>query len=147
MRADRCRLAGAEHGLSTVRLASCKGRLLFAACFFLVLGLPFLVGHAVDHLARTLLAQLKAFLAGCLLIPIGQAVAAKTRHVHQVDVLHLIAVTQMPNQTAECRCFQLGLEASVDFGHHRSSIQGRPRSYATDCREAPRSFPGSFPAY
>lgn len=141
MRADRYRLAGAERGLSTVRLASCKGRLLFGACFFLVLGLPFLVRHTVDHLARTLLAQLKAFLAGGLLIPIGQAVAAKTRHVHEVDVLHLMALAQMSDQAAERRCFQLGLEASVDLGHHRFSIAGRRRQQ-TNWPASPQPSPG-----
>jgi len=124
---------------SAVRLALGEGRLLLSTRFLLVLGLPLLVRHAVDHLARTVLAELETLLAGRLLIPIGQAVAAKAGHVHEVDVLHLMVLAQMADQAPEGRCFQLGLETFVDLGHHRFSIQRRPRRWQTDCRGAPRS--------
>lgn len=124
---------------SVVRLALGEGRLLLSARLLLVPGLPLLVRHAVDHLARTILAELETLLAGRLLIPIGKAIAAKAGHVHEVDVLHLMALAQMSDQAAERRCFQLGLETFVDLGHHRFSIQERPRRWQTDCQGAPQS--------
>jgi hypothetical protein len=125
-----------------VRLALGKGRLLFGARFRLVLGLPFLIGHAVDHLPRPILAELKTLLTRRLLVPISEAVAAKARHVHEIDVLHLMALAQMSDEAAECRCFQLGLEASVDLGHHRFSIAGRPRRRRMDCPASSPASPG-----
>src|SRR5262245_36007154 len=125
---------------SAVRLNLCEGCLLLGARFLLILGLPLLIGHAVNHLAGAILAELKPLFARRLLVPIGEAVAAKPGHVHEVDVLHLMALAQVSDQAAERRRFQLGLEASVDLGHHRFSWQGRPRSQPTDCSGAPQLF-------
>src|SRR5262249_2421180 len=59
--------------------------LLLLRCFLLVLGLPFVIGHAVDRLAALVLAQRHALGVGGVLHPVGQAVAAEAREIHQVD--------------------------------------------------------------
>ena len=86
-----------------------EGGLLFIASLVLVEGLPFLIGHAVDDLARFVLGQRNAVLLGRIAIPVGQAVAAEAGKVHQVDVLHVAAFAQMRDQTAEGGGLEFGL--------------------------------------
>ncbi len=74
--------------------------------FALVLRLPGLVGHAVDRLAAFVLGQRNALFIGRILEPVGQAIAAEPGQIHQVDVLDVGPVTQMPNQTPEYGSFQ-----------------------------------------
>src|SRR5262245_44835984 len=61
----------------------------------LVALLPFLVGHAVNELARFILAECDAALGSRLLIPVRQAVAAEAGEIHQIDVLDVSAGAQM----------------------------------------------------
>jgi hypothetical protein len=54
----------------------------------------------VDHFARLSLVELGAGIDD----PVRQAVPAEPRQPHQVDVLRVVAVPQVPDQTAEGRC-------------------------------------------
>src|SRR6266850_3849502 len=63
--------------------------------------LPGLIGHAVDGLAAFVLAHVGTLGVGFLLEPVGQAVAAEAREVHQVDVLDIGAGAQMPDKAPE----------------------------------------------
>ena len=67
----------------------------------LVLGLPGLVRHAVDCLAALVLAHGEATLVCGILEPIGQAVSAEARQIHQCDVLDVSPLTQMRDQAPE----------------------------------------------
>jgi hypothetical protein len=53
--------------------------------------LPGLVGHAVDGFAALVLAHRQALGIGLVLEPIGQAVAAEAREIHQIDILDIAA--------------------------------------------------------
>ena len=74
----------------------------------LVRGDPVGVGHAVDDLARRVLAEGDAALGGRLLVPAGEAVAAEAGEVHQVDVLHVGPGAQVVAQRAEGGGLELG---------------------------------------
>ena len=90
--------------------------LLLGRRLFLILGLPFLVGHAVDDLPRFRVGQPDALRLGFLAIPAAEAIPAKAGEVHQVDVLHVGSLAQMLNQAAECGGFQFGGGGGVGFG-------------------------------
>ena len=75
----------------------------------LVLGLPVFVTHAVDVFARVGARKLHAPGLGGILVPVGQAVPAKARQVHQVQVLHIGALAQMLHQPPEGGGFQFRL--------------------------------------
>src|SRR5262245_23069695 len=92
------------------------GLLLVAGRFLLVLGLPFVVRHAVDDLARLGIGDLDALLARFLAIPARQAVAAETGEIHQVDVLDVGALLQMRDQAAESGGFEFGAGLVVHGG-------------------------------
>src|SRR5262245_35722424 len=70
-------------------LAGAEGLELVGRSLLLVARLPFAVGHAVDDLARRVVADGEATLAGRGPVPFRQAVAAEAREVHQVDVLNV----------------------------------------------------------
>ncbi len=61
---------------------------------------PLRKGHAVDDFARLILAQIAVGFRD----PIGEAIAAKARYSHQIDVLDVGPVLQMRNQAAEGGC-------------------------------------------
>src|SRR5258708_35200047 len=58
-----------------LRLGSGEGRLLLGAGFLLVMLAPFVIGHAVDDLARLGVAQRDALLLGRGPVPFREAVA------------------------------------------------------------------------
>src|SRR5688572_20017252 len=58
-----------------------------------------------------------AALVGGLFQPIRQAVATEAGQVHEVDVLDILAVAQMPDEPAEGGGLQLGLGLLVDVLH------------------------------
>src|SRR5262245_18157185 len=70
--------------------------------------LPLLVSHAVDRLPRFVLAQGKASRRGRLLIPIGEAVPAKPRELHEVDVLNVGPLAKMADEPSEGFRLDLG---------------------------------------
>src|SRR5580693_7216714 len=74
---------------------------LLGAGVALISRLPGLVGHAVDGLAALVLAHGRAFGVGFLFKPVGQAVAAEARQIHQIDVLDVATGTQMFDQAPE----------------------------------------------
>jgi hypothetical protein len=82
------------HGSVLVLLRG-KGGLLLGARLFLVLFAPFVIGHAIDDLARLGVGQRDALLLGGGAIPFREAVAAEPGEVHQIDVLHIGAFAQM----------------------------------------------------
>src|SRR5580704_10761922 len=81
-------------------------RLLIGGRFLLMLGAPFVVGHAVDDLAALVLGHRQALGVGRVLHPVGQAVAAEAGQIHQVDVLHVGAAAKMLDQAAIHRGFE-----------------------------------------
>src|SRR4051794_27416308 len=106
--------AGARR--ASVLVALFQRGLLRGRSLFLVLHLPLLIRHAVDDLAALVLAQRETLGVGGFLHPVAEAIAAEARKVHQIDVLHVGARTQMLDQTAEHRGFELGLGLGVN-GH------------------------------
>src|SRR5258708_2231991 len=97
-----------------------EGGLLVRRRLLLVLLAPFVVGHAVDDLARLRVGQRHALFLGGGAVPFRQAVAAESGQVHQVDVLHVRALAQMLNESAEGRGFELSAGLVVDLVHGRS---------------------------
>ena len=87
--------------------------LLVLACLFLVFGLPFLIGHAVDDLPHLRISQPNPFRFRGLAIPAAQAIPAKTGEIHQVDVLYVGSFAKVRHETAECGGFQFGLRRGV----------------------------------
>jgi hypothetical protein len=85
----------------------------------LVLRLPCFIRHAIDRLTALVLGQGNAFFVGGILKPVRQAVAAKARKIHQVDILHIGAASQMLHKTAKHGCLQFRLSFVVD-AHDRS---------------------------
>src|SRR5262249_35803097 len=67
---------------------------------------PALVGHAIDRLAALVLCHGRALFVGRLLEPVREAVAAKAREVHQVDVLHIGALAQVRDKAPESGGFE-----------------------------------------
>ena len=80
--------------------------LLVLGGLLLVLGLPFLIRHAVDRLTALVLGHRHTAGVSGLLHPVRQAIAAEAGEIHQVDVLHVGARAQMLEKAPE-RC---GLE-------------------------------------
>src|SRR5579864_1597450 len=93
---------------SVLRLRGREGGLLLGRRLLLVLRAPFVVGHAIDDLARLRVGQRDALLLGRLAVPTRKAVAAEAGEVHQVDVLHIGALAQMCDERAERRGFEFG---------------------------------------
>ena len=65
--------------------------------FGLVAGLPFGGRQAMDHLARGGLVQRRAGIHD----PVRKAIAAEPRQPHQLDVLRVMPVAQVPDKPAE----------------------------------------------
>ncbi|MFM2100738.1 MAG: hypothetical protein RLZZ366_2277 [Pseudomonadota bacterium] len=63
-----------------------------------MISLPMRIGHAVDQLAASLLADPPG-----LCHPIAQAIAAKSREAHQINVLRIRPVLEVRDQPAEGR--------------------------------------------
>src|SRR3954452_24449604 len=82
--------------------------------FLLVLRLPLLIGHAVDLLTALVLSERNTLVVGGFLHPVAEAIAAQAREIHQVDVLHLGARTQMLDEAAEHRGVEFGLGFFVE---------------------------------
>src|ERR1700684_811743 len=85
------------HSLTSFLVLVSGGRLgLLLRCrLFLVFRLPFLIGHAVDDLARLGIGQLHALLFGRLAVPARQAITAETGQIHHVDMLHIGSFPQV----------------------------------------------------
>src|SRR5476649_40175 len=75
---------------------------------------PGLIGHPVDGLAALVLAHRRTLGIGFFLEPIGQAVAAEAREIHQIDVLDVAAGAQMFDQAPEHRRFKFRSGLLVD---------------------------------
>src|SRR5579883_53191 len=101
--------------------------LLLGRGFLAVLGLPLLVRHAVDDLARLGIGYFDALLARLLAIPARQAIAAETGQVHQVDVLHVRARPQMLDQAAEGGGLEFGLGLVVHGNAPSREIWAQPK--------------------
>src|SRR5262249_40667017 len=79
----------------SMRLLGGKGSFLLGAGFPLIFPAPFVVGHSVDDLARFRIGEREIAFVGRGPVPFRQAVAAEAGEVHQIDVLHVIALAQM----------------------------------------------------
>src|SRR5947207_724211 len=122
-----------------LRLRRGESGLLLGARFLLELLAPFVIGHAVDDLARFGIAERDALLLGRGAVPFRQAVAAEAGEVHQIDVLHIGAFAQMRDQRAERRRFELG--AGLVFPLPTSSCVlyvAPPAALGRDLLEGPR---------
>src|SRR5208337_4281138 len=84
----------------------CRG---FRARSGLMLRLPRLIGHAVNALACLVFGNLQAPFGRRLLIPVREAIAAKTRKVHQLDFLDIGVLANMRVEPAEGRSVKLHL--------------------------------------
>ena len=84
-------------GCAIAQQAGVHARQLLRSRVGLVAGFPFGGGQPVDHLARGRFAQRRAGLDD----PVGQTIAAEAREAHQIDVLRIVAVAQVPHQMAE----------------------------------------------
>src|SRR5471032_3078369 len=111
-----------------------EGLFLVARGLFVVLGVPFVVGHAVDDLAGLGIGDFDPLFAGFLAIPARQAVAAETGQIHQVDVLNVGALLQVRHQPAKGGGFELGAGLVVHgallgvlYGLRPARPQRRPR--------------------
>src|ERR1700730_5390194 len=81
---------------------------LLGARFLLVFRPPFVIGHAVDDLARFGICQRESAILGFGAIPFREAVAAKAGQVHQIDVLNVGPLAQMLDEAAEGCGFEFG---------------------------------------
>jgi hypothetical protein len=74
-----------------------------------VLVLPLAIRHAIDDLAGLVVGNVDVALFGGRHVPLGQAVAAEAREVHQVDVLLYVGVpAQVVAQPPEGGGLELG---------------------------------------
>ncbi len=79
------------------RHARLHGRELRFGCRGLPRGLPFRLRHPVDKRAGGCLVSIITRIS----YPVGEAVAAKPRQPHQLDILRIVAMAQMAHQPAE----------------------------------------------
>src|SRR5579863_9424671 len=112
-----------RQGSRSVPMRSRERRLLRGARLVLVLRLPFLVRHAVDDLAGLRVGQRHAALLRLGQIPFRQAVPAESGEVHQVDVLHVGALAQMRDETAEGRRLELDTGLVVHADLHLGALR------------------------
>ena len=84
--------------------------------FGLVFGFPLAEWHAVENLARFLFADLDPTLGGGFIIPIAEAIPAKARVVHHVDILNIGALAQVIAQAAKGGGFEFGAGGVVREG-------------------------------
>jgi hypothetical protein len=75
--------------------------LLIVGGLLLVLGLPFLIGHAIDQLATFVFGHGYRTRVGGVLHPVRQTVAAKTGEIHEIEVLDVGPLAQMLDQPPE----------------------------------------------
>ena len=92
---------------------------LLIARLGLVRGLPFVVRHAVNALARILIAQANAGVCSADMVPLGEAVPTESRKDHQLDVLHVGARLKVCDELAE------GVRLGLDLcrGLHRRFVR------------------------
>ncbi len=87
-----------------------KGLDLLVTGFFLVFLFPVGVRHAINHFQSAIVVQFSIELVAGRQHPFAQAVAAKARQVHDVDILCIGSVLQMGDQAAKSLCLD-----SVEF--------------------------------
>lgn len=92
--------------MSGAALALGELRLLLGRRRFLVLGLPVLIGHAVNDLPGLGIIQRNALPLCRFTVPARKAVAAESGKVHQIDILHIRPRAQMRDKSAESGCLQ-----------------------------------------
>lgn len=91
--------------------------LLLIAGFALIFRLPLLIGHAIDERSRLFPRYIASSRFCCIYIPIGKAIPAETRKIHQIDVLHLWPRSEVLDETAQNRRLELGLQFRIDSRH------------------------------
>src|SRR5699024_2467652 len=85
----------AAAGIRMLRLGGLELGFLFSSGGGLVLRFPVAIGHAVDMFAGAVIVDVHAAQAGFRAVPFGQAVAAETGQIHQVDILYISALLQV----------------------------------------------------
>src|SRR3954447_23023454 len=85
--------------MSVTGLLECG--LLVLGGLLLMLGLPFLIRHAIDRLTALVLGHRHAAGVSGLLHPVRQAIAAEGGENHPVDVLHVGARARMLQKAPE----------------------------------------------
>jgi hypothetical protein len=101
-------------------------------------------GHAVDHLARGRLVERGASGHD----PVGKAIAAKSGKAHKVDILRVMAMTQMADQmtkgSSSMRIIQfvqrIGIVCSafIFMSIRRGLFLGLPSAFAIGCTSSER---------
>ena len=79
--------------------------------------LPLGIGHAVDQLAGFVLGHCEAACLRRLAVPVGQAIPAESREIHEVDVLHIAAVPEVLDEAPEGSGLEFGAGRLVDLAH------------------------------
>ena len=118
-----------------------KFGLLLLRGLLLMLGLPFLVRHAVDELAALVSRERHAAGLGCFFHPIRKAVATEAGHIHKIDVLHIGPGAQMLDQPAESGGFELRLKLVVERHEGTPFAKLNPFSLASEHKRGSVSFP------
>ncbi len=81
----------------------------------LVITFPFIHGHAVNRLSGLVVVHIQSSVSGCSQVPFGQAVAAETGQVHQVNILNIAASLQVLEESAKRGRFDFFFRGFVNF--------------------------------
>ena len=103
----------ADH--SVQRFGCFKLILLLWRRFVLVITFPFIHGHTIDRLSGLVVVHIQSSVIGCSQVPFGQAVAAETGQVHQVNILNIAALLQVLDESAKRSRFDFFFCSLVHF--------------------------------
>src|SRR5690554_2244438 len=85
----------------------------------LVMGFPSAVRHAVNVFAHRFVLKLNLLFFGGFAVPATQAITAKSRQTHQVEILHVFPFLQVLDQAPKSSRFQslAGVRIKLRYGH------------------------------
>src|SRR5690606_2089854 len=83
----------------------------------LIARLPFVIRHAVDALLGRAEIDIDALLLRRLDVPLAEAISAKAREDHQVDVLHVLSLVEMLQQASKHGRVELELGPFIHNSH------------------------------
>src|SRR5690606_8774054 len=70
---------------------------------------------AIDPLAGLFIIHLQSSRVGLCRIPLGEAVATEAGQIHEVDILHLLVLVEVFEQTPKRSCFKFDLIPFTDI--------------------------------
>jgi len=83
--------------------------------FRLVFLLPLGVRHSVNNLLGLFFIELNSFILSRLSVPVTETISAKTRKIHEVDILYLFVLIQVLYQMSEYSGFKFNPGLIVHF--------------------------------